>query len=79
LIVIGDSENHLKIKTILVQKSYKVCSVDRQIHAGRFLTIEIPYRERIKILSDLLLDGKRGLRNKNQEFKREISRIKKER
>ena len=45
---------------------------------SRFLTIEIPYRERINILSDLLLDGKRESRNKNQDFTREISRIKKE-
>jgi hypothetical protein len=37
---------------------------------SRILTIEISYWERIKILSDLLLDGKRESRNKNQDFKR---------
>ena len=45
---------------------------------SRYLTIEIPYQERINILSDLLLDGKRESRNKNQDFTREISRIEKE-
>ena len=45
---------------------------------SRFLTTEIPYRERVKILSDLLLDGKRESRNKNQDLKREISTIEKE-
>ena len=43
-----------------------------------FLTTEIPYQERVKILSDLLLDGKRESRNENQDLKREISRIEKE-
>jgi hypothetical protein len=34
------------------------------------LTIQIPFRERIKTFSDPPIDGKQELRNKIQDFKR---------
>jgi hypothetical protein len=39
---------------------------------SRILTIKIPDWERIKLLSDPLLDGKRESKNKSKDFKRII-------
>ena len=37
---------------------------------SRILSIKIPYWERIKILLDPMLEGKRESRNESQDFKR---------